>query len=248
MKPRPGRSPIPDILHCDDALVVVNKPPGVLSTPGRGASDDVRTLLRGQGGIGPDETLRVVHRLDAEASGVLVFARTLAAQRALVEQFANRSVEKTYLVLVSGYVPGPGDVDLALTFDRRRNRVRAHPTRGKPSLTRFRLAQRLPGNTLLECQLVTGRKHQIRAHMAAIGYPLTVDPLYGGGDAVLLSNYKPDYRPSARRPERPLIDRLTLHAARIAFDHPVSGVRVRFAAPLPKDFQATIRQLERLMR
>lgn len=242
-----GRPPVLNLLHVDLAVVAVDKPPNVLSAPGRGDYPSVPDLLRPRRELADNPALRIVHRLDVEASGVLLYARTRAAQQHIVRQFFQRQVEKTYLALVSGYVAQDGEVDLPLAFDRRRNRVRANPRRGKPSLTRYRIAQRLAGNTLLVCQPVTGRLHQIRAHLAAIGHPLTVDPLYGGGEAVFLSHYKPDYRPSARRPERPLIQRLTLHAASVSLTHPVDGSQLKIEAPVPKDFRAAVNQLGRLL-
>ncbi|MCK4342187.1 MAG: RluA family pseudouridine synthase [Phycisphaerae bacterium] len=235
------------ILHLDPDLVAVDKPPGVLSAPGRGDYISAAELLRAGPELDKNDPLRIVHRLDREASGVLVFARTRPAQQHLVQQFAQRRVEKVYYALVTGYVAGDGEIDLPLRFDRRLNRVHAAKGRGKPSLTRYRVIQRVAGNTLLECQLITGRMHQIRAHLAAIGHPLTVDPLYGGGQAVLLSYYKPGYKPSGRRPERPLIARLTLHAARLGFEHPVSGAELILESPLPKDFRAAVSQLSRLV-
>jgi 23S rRNA pseudouridine955/2504/2580 synthase/23S rRNA pseudouridine1911/1915/1917 synthase len=151
-----------------------------------------------------------------------------------------------YYAIVVGVVAGDGEIDLRVVFDQRHNCVRTTMLpRGKPALTRYRVLQRLAGHTLLECHPVTGRMHQIRVHLAAIGHPLAVDPLYGGGRAVLLSHYKPDYRPSTRRPERPLIDRLTLHAAQITFEHPATGERMTLKAPPPKDLRATITQLGR---
>jgi RluA family pseudouridine synthase len=241
------RGASPEILHLDEQLIVVDKPAGILSAPGRGDRPSVADLLRDRAELADNPALRIVHRLDRDASGVLILARTLQAQRQLVAAFANRRIDKTYLALVTGYVPGEGRVELRLTYDRRHHRVHASERRGKPAVTRFRIAQRVAGNTLLQCRPLTGRTHQIRAHLAAIGHPLTVDPLYGGGEAVLLSSYKPNYRPSARRPERPLIERLTLHALRIALEHPTSGQTLTFESAVPKDLRATINQLARLL-
>jgi RluA family pseudouridine synthase len=236
------------LLHLDADVVVVNKPAGLLSVPGRGPEPSVLALLRQHAELGDNAAVRVVHRLDQDASGVLVFARTLAAQRSLVSQFAGRRVQKVYYAIVAGYVPADGEIELRVLFDRRRNRVRTtNGTVGKAALTRYHVVQRLAGHTLLECHPVTGRMHQIRVHLAAIGYPLAVDPLYGGGQAILLSHYKPGYRPKERRPERPLIERLTLHAAHITFEHPGAGEPLSIEAPLPKDFRATIAQLSRLV-
>lgn len=235
-----------DILHVDDQLLVVDKPAGMLSVAGRGAAPNAIDLLRGGREFADDEPLRVVHRLDKDASGVLVYARTLAAQRHLVAQFMRRRVEKVYYALVRGFVEADGEIELALCFSRRANRMQASARRGKPSLTRYRIVQRVPGHTWLECRPRTGRTHQIRAHLAAIGHPLSVDPLYGSGQSLLLSHYKADYHQNRRQRERPLIDRLTLHASRIAFEHPQTARVVTFEAPLPKDLRATLTQLGRL--
>lgn len=163
-----------------------------------------------------------------------------------MRQFADRSVAKVYLALVTGYVEADGEIDIPLAPDRRGQRViPARIGRAKEAITQYRIVQRLAGNTLLECRPLTGRLHQIRAHLAAIGHPLTVDPLYGGGQFVLLSRFKAGYRPSKRRDERPLIGRLTLHAARLTFTHPATSARVTVEAPLPKDLRATINQLAR---
>lgn len=234
------------VLHIDDDLIVVDKPTGILSAPGRGNAQTAADLVREQVDLGGNDALRIVHRLDQDASGVLVYARTLKAQQSLVRQFSRREVKKAYFAIVTGYVESDGQIDSPLTYDRRSHRVRVG-TRGKPALTHYRIAERLAGNTLLECHPVTGRSHQIRVHLASIGHHLTVDPLYGGGQAVLLSHFKPGYKPNARRPERPLIDRLTLHAVRIQFTHPATGDELTLEAALPKDMRATVNQLRRLI-
>lgn len=236
----------PIILHLDAAILVVDKPAGVLSVPGRGGDPCVGDLLRGRDNIPADEPFRSVHRLDRDASGVLVFARSLSAQRRLTESFAARQVEKIYLAIVQGRVRSDGQVELAIREDRNRGRAMIDQVNGKPSLTAYRVAERLAGHTLLECRPHTGRLHQIRVHLAAVEYPLAVDPIYGGKKPIYLSQFKTDYRPGKQHEERPLIDRLTLHAQRITFPHPVSEAPVSFESPPPKDFRATVNQLRRL--
>jgi 23S rRNA-/tRNA-specific pseudouridylate synthase len=155
-------------------------------------------------------------------------------------------VEKVYLALVQGFVVGDGEVDLPLRVNRDKARVEVDRKSGKPSHTQYRIVERVHGHTFLECRPLTGRLHQIRVHLAAIGHPLAVDRKYGGARAILLSRFKTDYKPSSRHPERPLIDRLTLHAARLTFTHPATHERLTFEAPLPKDLRATLNQLRRL--
>jgi len=225
---------------------VIDKPSGVLSVPGRGEAPFVAQILREMGTIRPNEELRVVHRLDRGASGVMVLARTLDAQRNLSAQWHARTVEKTYLALVSGRMENAGEIDLPLYVDRDKGRVKVDRRRGKPSVTRYRVIERLAGQTVLECVPVTGRLHQIRVHLAAIEHPLLVDTLYGGSRCVRLSTYKAGYRPKRDGVERPLIERLTLHALRIRFQHPSSAADVTFEASIPKDLRATINQLRRV--
>ena len=236
----------PDVLHLDAELLVADKPSGVLSGPGPGGSVGLPELVREPAGLPGRESLRIVQRLHEHASGVVVYARTYSVQRNLIAQFAEGRAETVYLALVTGYVTEDGDIDLPLYFDKRDGRLRASDRRGRPALTRYRVAERVAGNTLLECRPVKERTDQLRAHLAAIGHPLAVDPEFGGGYALLLSDYKPGYRPSGRRPERPLVERLTLHAAAVSFVHPATGAPLRFVSPLPRDLRATLNQLRRL--
>lgn len=244
--PRAPRPPAPRILYIDEDLLAVDKPPGVLSAPGRAWETSVPELLRGRCGLTADEPFRIVQRLDKDTSGLIVYARTLEAQRSLVRQFEHRLVEKVYLALVSGHVEQDGEIDLPLNLEKVGDRVRIARRHGKPALTSYRVLERLPGNTLLECRPRTGRTHQIRVHLAAIGHPLTVDPHYGGGEALLLSHYKHRYRLNRTGQERPLMDRLTLHAHKLTFEHPRTGQRLTLEAPLPKDFRAALTQLRRV--
>ncbi len=246
MARRSANSP-PNIIRLDADLVVIDKPAGMPSVPGRNAPPSALELVSACPELGGVAGLRVVHRLDRGASGVMLFARTLAAQGGLVHQFMERRIEKVYLALVAGYVVEDGQVDLPLYFNSRMQVAEVNHHKGKPSITQYHILQRLGGHTLLECRPLTGRMHQIRAHLAAIGHPLGVDPTYGGGQSILLSQFKLDYRPNRTGEERPLIDRLTLHAARIHFTHPTTGEPVTCEAPLPKDLRATIAQLGRLV-
>jgi 23S rRNA pseudouridine1911/1915/1917 synthase len=247
VKAHASRATAPRIVAADAHLLVVDKPAGLLSVPDRsGKGATLRDALRAARLVPADEPFRVVHRLDRDASGVIVFARSELAQRDLTRQFAEHRVEKIYVALVSGFVEREGRIDLPLRYDDRQGRAVVDPRRGKRAATIYRILQRLMGNTLLECRPISGRTHQIRAHLAAIGHPLTVDLLYGGARAVLLSSYKSGYRASSRREEQPLIARLTLHAGRIAFEHPARTGPVTYEAPLPKDLRATLTQLARV--
>lgn len=233
------------ILHLDAQLLVVDKPAGLLSVPGRARDPCVEELLRDNGVLAAGDELRTVHRLDRDASGVLAFARALDAQRALTAQFESHTVEKIYLALVRGCPGSEGRVDAPIAADRGASRARIHPD-GKPSVTQYRVLESFAGFALLECRPLTGRLHQIRLHLSSIGCPLAVDPLYGGATALHLSAIKPGYRPSRRHEERPLIDRLTLHARRLVLDHPATGQRSAFESPLPKDLRATLNQLRKI--
>ncbi len=240
------RMAAPEILHADGSILVVNKPAGALSVSGRGDHPLLADLLVAARLVPADEPFRIVHRLDLECSGAIVYARSLPAQQSLTGQFEGRRVEKSYLALVRGFVASDGQVTLAIRSDDEGARARIDPKRGRPAETHYRIVERMPGFTLLECKPLTGRLHQIRVHMSAIGHPLAVDSLYGGGKALLLSELKTGYKQSTRHEERPLISRLTLHAQSIAFDHPATGARVEFTAETPRDFRAALTQLGRL--
>lgn len=251
------------ILHVDDWLIVVDKPAGVLSVPGRGSAPTVAELIAAGRMTPPptasaepgdalstlrreaeNGTLRIVHRLDRFASGVMAMARTEEAQRQLTELWSSRQVEKIYMALVHGRLTTNGQIDAPLFVDREHSEVRVDVKNGAPSLTHYRVLENFRGYTLLECRPVTGRMHQIRVHLRSIGHPLAVDSLYGGGPSIFLSSFKPDYRPGKGK-EQPLIDRLTLHALRLSFEHPSGAGPVTWEAPLPKDFRATINQMRR---
>jgi len=234
-----------DILHLDERMVAVNKPAGLPVVPlrsGRGAS--LRGLLAGHLGERP----YVVHRIDRDTSGVVLFARDSETHRALSRMFERREVEKTYLAVVRGNPsPAQGTIELPLERDPH-NPTRMTVVRkgGKPSRTDYRTLESYGGYAFLEVRPVTGRMHQVRVHLAAIGHPLAVDPIYGGAEAVYLSEFKRDYRRKKSCRERPLISRLSLHACAVRLRHPLTGVdAVLFEAPLPHDLDVLLKQLSR---
>ena len=263
------------ILYEDEDLLVVDKPAGLAVEPerwARGAASLQGALLalararssraeEGEdvdaaedapdGGAPLELRLRSVHRIDKDTSGALIVAKHLEAERALRGAFERCSVKKTYLALVEGEFPladgEEEEIDLAIGPDEKRSgRVIVDPA-GKPARTRIAVRQRFRGFTWLACQPLTGRTHQIRVHLAARGFPLAVDPLYGRRDELLLSNVKAGYRAKPGRPERPLIERLTLHASVLELASLRDAARtIRVEAPLPKDLAQLLKQLAKV--
>jgi RluA family pseudouridine synthase len=235
-----------DLLHEDDDLLVVAKPAGVPSVHD-GNRPDIPNLIDllqpAYGGLWP------VHRLDLDTSGVILFARTEAAHRALSAQFETRAIEKTYhALLVGSPVWAKRDVDAPLLIDGdRKHRTVVDAKRGKPALTRFVVLEKLKSCALVEASPETGRTHQIRAHAAQLGHPIVADALYGDGKPIVLSALKRGYRANAdEHEERPLMGRVALHALRLTLAHPTSGDAIEFEAPYAKDFGATVNQLRKL--
>lgn len=204
-------------VHLDDYLIVLDKPMGLLAVPGRGPDKQDCMSARAQARW-PDAM--IVHRLDMDTSGLLLMARGAEMQRRLSMAFAERRVDKRYVAVVAGRMRRPADewgaIDLPLMLDwPNRPRSKVDLEHGKPSLTRWRVLDYGEDCTRLELEPVTGRSHQLRVHLAALGHPILGDPLYAPP-------------PLARRAERML-----LHAGRIAFGHPVSAVELAFESPVP---------------
>ena len=202
------------LLHLDDALVVVDKPAGLPSVPGRPAELHDCMATRVQALV--PEAL-VVHRLDMATSGLLVFARSKATQRTLGDAFARREVDKRYVAVVAGELAhDEGEIDLPLIADwPRRPLQKVDHAIGKPSLTRYRVIAREAGRTRVALAPLTGRSHQLRVHLLALGHPIVGDTLYAPPEV------------AAQSP------RLLLHAHVLAFAHPVSGTPLHFTSPLP---------------
>lgn len=199
------------VLYQDDALLIANKPAGLLAVPGRGEDKQDCLIARLQSAF-PDAL--VVHRLDMATSGLMLFARGATMQRSLSQLFRERQVAKRYIAIVSDRLESnAGEVALPLICDwPNRPKQKVDHDLGKPSLTRYRVLGLEGGNTRVELEPVTGRSHQLRVHMAEIGHPILGDPLYG--DAACAP-------------------RLLLHAAMLSFAHPVSGAPLNFTSPPP---------------
>jgi 23S rRNA pseudouridine1911/1915/1917 synthase len=206
----------------DEHLLVVDKPPGVVVHPARGhLTGTLAQALEGRGGEGWRAGL--VHRLDRDTSGLLVVAKSDPVLDALKSALQRREVAREYLALVEGRPPArTGTIDAPIGRDRRvRTRMSTDTDQPREARTHFELAEALPTTTLLRVRLETGRTHQIRVHLEAIGHPVAGDPEYGR--AGLLG-----------------LERQFLHAARLAFDHPVTGAPVEVASPLPDDLRAAL--------
>lgn len=234
------------LLHHDPSICVVDKPPRCVVGRGNDQIVGAFEMLEASAPQLFERPLLAVHRLDPDASGLVLYARDHAAQRALVGQFAAGLVQQTFCALVRGYVDADGVIDLNVYYDKRSGRLEASARRGKPASTHYRILERIAGNTWIECRAVVGRAAQIRAHLASIGHPLAIDSAFGNDAPIFLSRFKSNYRANRREQERPLVDRLTLHASRIECTHPHSGRRMTFESPPPKDLRATLRQLGRL--
>lgn len=222
-----------DILYQDDQVFVVNKPAGLVVHPGAGNPDGtlVNALLFRDPALSALPRAGVVHRLDKDTSGVMVVARTLQAQTALVEQLSAREVHRQYLAVVVGALVSGGTANAAIERhprDRLRMAVRED---GKEAVTHYRLRERFRAHTALECRLETGRTHQIRVHMAHLKHPIVGDPLYGG-PLKLPKGATEDLVAGLRG-----FKRQALHAETLEFAHPASGEPVRAVAPVPADMQ-----------
>jgi 23S rRNA pseudouridine1911/1915/1917 synthase len=218
-----------EIVFEDGALIIIDKPAGLVVHPGAGHREGtlLNALLAHAPGNAALPRAGIVHRLDKDTSGLLVVAKTLVAQTDLVRQLQARSVRREYTAFVHGDVRRAGSVSAPV------GRHPVHRTRmavtagGRPAVTHYEVVERYACATRLRCRLETGRTHQIRVHLASIGYPLLGDPVYG------------------RRadPRLPPFRRQALHAAKLALSHPVSGARMSWEAPLPADLQALVEAL-----
>ena len=216
-----------DIVFEDDAILVINKPAGLVVHPGSGnwSGTLLNALLHHAPQLQVVPRAGIVHRLDKETSGLLVVAKTLEAQTDLVRQLQARTVKRHYLAVVEGQVAQNGRVEAPIGRHPTARVKMAVVSRGKPAVTHFQVLERFTRHTLIECHLETGRTHQIRVHMQSIGYPLVGDPAYG-----------------AKHTPRLLL-RQALHALRLGLVHPVTQQTMEWEAPVPDDLRTLIETL-----
>lgn len=260
-----------DFLYCDDAMAAVNKPPGMVVHPAKGNwqgtlagalmwhlerrnerkddADSVEANAAQPGGglssVGGPTRPGIVHRLDRDTSGVIVVARSEEAHHKLAKQFENRTVEKTYLAITQGQPQFDRDeINLPIgihPYQREKMTVRRDHSTSRDAVTRYEVIERFRGAALVQLSPKTGRTHQIRVHLAAIGCPVLCDALYSGRSVIEPSFFDiKEVAGVAVDPDAALIRRQALHAASLALLHPITNERMVFAAPIPNDIERVL--------
>jgi 23S rRNA pseudouridine1911/1915/1917 synthase len=265
LKAVPEEIPL-DIVYEDDDLALINKPAGMMVHAGAGATDDSRnrgTLvnallhhMKTLSGMGGELRPGIVHRLDKETSGLIVVAKNDIAHRKLSEQFAAREVKKKYIALVHGWVKkDSGTIDQGISRDRvRRTRMTTRSSGGRTAITHYFVMRRLETKfgkfTLLEIKIDTGRTHQIRVHMAAMGHPVAGDTMYGAPREIRAKSNSPLLAKAAKKqsvaaPNGSIgLTRNFLHAAELEFRHPRTGATISLKADLPSELQEFLKTID----
>jgi 23S rRNA pseudouridine1911/1915/1917 synthase len=228
-----------EILHQDQEIIVVNKPANLVVHPAAGHSQGtlVNGLLNLDSNLEQLPRAGIVHRLDKDTTGVMVVARTLKAHASLVDQLQQRLVKREYLAITQGVVTAGRTIVANIARHPQNRKKMSVQDYGKAAITHFQVVQKFPHHSLIKVQLETGRTHQIRVHMAHLQYPLLGDMLYGGrqrlpgGISTELARQLSEFK------------RQALHAQRLSFDHPGSGLNCSFEAALPQDFQGMLDSL-----
>jgi len=249
----PAAEEIPlEFVHLDDWIAVVNKPAGMVVHPAKGNWKGTlagalkwhleRADTAGLSTVGGPTRPGIVHRLDRDTSGVIVVARTEEAHHAVAKQFERRTVTKTYLAITQGQPQFDSDeINLPIgihPYQREKMAVRRDHSTSRDAVTRYEVLERFRGAALVRVTPKTGRTHQIRVHLAAIGCPVLCDGLYSGRTRIEPAFF--GLSGSGAEAGEPLIERQALHAASLAVDHPVTRARLEFSAPLPSDMQRVL--------
>jgi 23S rRNA pseudouridine1911/1915/1917 synthase len=229
-----------DVVFKDRALLVINKPPGLVVHPGAGNASHTlqNALLAFDPKLAVVPRAGIVHRLDKDTSGLLVVARTVEVHTALASAIAEREIERHYIALCTGVMTAGGTVDEPIGRHRSQRTRMAVRSDGRAAVTHYRVLKRFRSHTLVRAELETGRTHQIRVHLAHIGYPLVGDPAYGGRRRLPAGCTK------ELADELNGFKRQALHAARLKLVHPSTGREVEWEAPLPGDMQRLIAAME----
>ena len=255
IQPHVVASDIPlEIVYEDEYMLAINKPPAFVVHPAAGHWDDtlVNALLHHCGVLPETDDVYkpgIVHRLDKDTSGIILAAKTVRAHGELTKQFQERTIEKEYHAIVEGVVPFDEDV-IEKAIDRHKKDFERMAVvkdgLGKPAVSFYRVLERFRGYTYVMVAPKTGRTHQIRVHVAAIGHPCVADSTYGRHDALFLRDLTDE--PSdelVADPQQPVICRQALHAHRIKFEHPITGAVVEFSAPIAEDMTTTLKLLRK---
>ena len=231
-----------EIIYDDDELLVLNKPANLLIVP-----DRLRHELNNLYGILTEELGKafVVHRIDKETSGIMMFGKTLETHAALIAQFEQRMVEEVYFGIVVGSMAADvGRIEVPIVESAGGTGLMGVNRRsGLEAVTEYRVLERFKGYSFLELRPRAAKMQQIRLHLQSIGAPLLCDRSYRDGKAFFLSQVKPGYRPDGD--EKPLLERTALHAFAVSFDHPRTGGRTNLSAEMPKDMNSVLKYLRR---
>ncbi len=231
-----------NILYEDEFLLLVDKPAGIPVIPGR-TEEMNRSLkynLKEKYG-----DIYVVHRIDEETSGLVIFAKDADTHRKINTMFQNRKISKKYLAITRG-IPHQERASIKLPLKKLNNQNKSVTHKdGKEAHTEYEVVEQFKNASLIEVEIHTGRHHQIRVHLKTIGNPLLVDKVYGQNGFFLSEIKHKKYKIAKDKIERPLLNRLSLHAFRLSFEHPMTSQKVEIEAPLPKDLRATLNQLRK---
>lgn len=232
-----------DTIYQDDNYIFINKDSGMLSIPDRYNQNipNLRSILEKQ-----FSQIFVVHRLDKDTSGIIMFAKNAEAHKFANDLFENQEIERIYHVFVKGAFPAEYlEIDIPLLTDTGEKGKIIPSARGKFSLTKVSLIEKYRFVSLLECNIITGRQHQIRVHLAAIGHPLLVDNLYGDNLEFNLSTIKRKYNTREDEEEKPLINRLSMHAYSLKFLDKFTNQEIFIKSDYPKDFEILKKKLQK---